>query len=58
MGTVFDELDEIETAKDFYVKAVQVPDAHYNLARIFEMSGDQLASLRHLKRYRQLLDND
>ena len=58
MGTVFDELDEIETAKDFYAKAVQVPDAHYNLARIFEMSGDQLASLRHLKRYRQLLDSD
>ena len=58
MGTVFDELDEIETAKDFYAKAVQVPDAHYNLARIFEMNGDQLASLRHLKRYRKLLDSE
>lgn len=58
MGTVFDELDEIETAKDFYAKAIQVPDAHYNLARIFELSGDELASLRHLRKYRQLLDAD
>jgi tetratricopeptide (TPR) repeat protein len=32
------------------------PDAHYNLARICEMRGDELAALRHLRRYQQLLD--
>lgn len=58
MGTVFDELDEIETAKDFYGKAPSVPDAHYNLARIFELRGDELSSLRHLRQYRQLLDTE
>ena len=56
MGTVFDELDEVETASEHYRRAPDVPDAHYNLARIFEMSGDEVSSLRHLRRYRQLLE--
>lgn len=57
MGTVFDEIDEIETAVDYYRRAPAVPDAHYNLARIFELRGDELSSLRHLRQYRQLLDS-
>ena len=56
MGTVFDELDEMETASEHYRRAPDVPDAHYNLARIFEMGGDEVSSLRHLRRYRQLLE--
>lgn len=56
MGTVFDELDEIETASEHYRRAPDVPDAHYNLARIFELNGDEVSSLRHLRKYRQLLD--
>ena len=56
MGTVFDELDEVETASEHYRRAPDVPDAHYNLARIFEMNGDEVSSLRHLRRYRQLLE--
>ncbi len=56
MGTVFDELDEVETASEHYRRAPDVPDAHYNLARIFELNGDEVSSLRHLRKYRQLLD--
>ena len=54
MGTVFDELDESDIALDYYRRAASIPDAHYNLARIFGLRGDELSSLRHLKRYRQL----
>lgn len=54
MGTVFDELEESDLALDYYRRAANVPDAHYNLARIFGLRGDELSSLRHLKRYRQL----
>lgn len=56
MGTVFDELEETNTAATYYLQAPKVPDAHYNLARIFEMRGDEVSSLRHLRKYRQLLD--
>ena len=56
MGTVFDELDEVETASEHYRRAPDVPDAHYNLARIFELNGDEVSSLRHLRKYRQLLE--
>jgi len=58
MGTIYDELDEFATAREFYVRADEIPDAHYNLARIFEVQGDELAALRHMKEYRRLLDAD
>ena len=58
MGTVFDELDEIDLAVKFYRKALAVADAHYNLARIYEIRGDRLSSLRHLRQYRRLMDLD
>tara|TARA_B100001179_G_scaffold35780_1_gene22624 strand:- start:6283 stop:6939 length:657 start_codon:yes stop_codon:yes gene_type:complete len=58
MGTVFDELDEIDLAVKFYRKALSVADAHYNLARIYEIRGDQLSSRRHLRQYRRLMDLD
>ncbi len=58
MGTVFDELDEIDLAVKFYRKALSVADAHYNLARIHEIRGDRLSSLRHLRQYRRLMDLD
>ena len=56
-GTVFDELDELSMAAQYYHRAPGVPDAHYNLARIFELRGDEVSSLRHLRTYRQLLDD-
>lgn len=58
LGTVFDELDEIEKAADYYEKAPGIPDAHYNLARIFELNGDEVSALRHIRQYRDLLDEE
>lgn len=54
LGTVFDELDEFDAALGYYRQATSVPDAHYNLARIFELRGDELRSLRHMREYRML----
>lgn len=58
MGTVFDELEEIDRAADYYRRAPAVPDAHYNLSRICELKGDELAARRHMRQYRRLLDGD
>ncbi len=58
MGTVFDELEEVERAAEYYRRAPAVPDAHYNLSRISEIKGDEVSALRHMRNYRQLLDAD
>ncbi|MEJ2090542.1 MAG: tetratricopeptide repeat protein [Gammaproteobacteria bacterium] len=44
LGTVFDELDEVDKAAD--------------LARIYEIQGDELSAQRHLRSYRTLLDSE
>lgn len=56
VGTIYDELDDVEKAAEFYLRAPRVPDAHYNLSRIYEIQGDELSALRHMRQYRQLLD--
>jgi len=56
LGTVFDELDEVDQAADYYRRAEGVPDAHYNLARICELKGDEISALRHMRHYRRMLD--
>lgn len=58
LGTVFDELDEVGKAADFYERAPGIPDAHYNLARICELNGDEVSALRHMRQYRDLLDQE
>jgi tetratricopeptide (TPR) repeat protein len=58
LGTVFDELDEVQQASDYYQKAQGIPDAHYNLARICELKGDEVSALRHMRQYRELVDDD
>ena len=58
LGTVFDELDELDSALDYYRRAPNVPDAHYNQARIFEMRGDQLALARHMREYKALMRSE
>ncbi len=58
MGTVFDELEELDKAAEYYRRAPAVPDAHYNLARIYELKGDELSALRHMRQYRKLLEAD
>ncbi|MCR9276641.1 MAG: tetratricopeptide repeat protein [Pseudomonadaceae bacterium] len=57
LGTVFDERDEHEQAALYYRRAVDVPDAHYNLARLSELAGDELSARRHLRCYRQLSED-
>lgn len=56
LGTLYDEREDMESAMACYQQADDVADAHYNLCRIFEIRGDQVAALRHLRRYRQLVD--
>ncbi len=56
LGTLFDELDEMDSAIAHYSEAPTVPDAHYNLARIFETRGDQISSRRHMRYYERLRD--
>jgi tetratricopeptide (TPR) repeat protein len=58
LGTVFDELNELESAAEYYLRAPAVPDAHFNLSRLFELLGDELAARRHMRSYRQLVDVD
>lgn len=58
LGTVFDELNELDSAADYYLRAPAVPDAHFNLARIFELLGDELAARRHMRNYRDLVGVD
>ena len=58
LGTLFDELSEGELAARFYRKAPDVPDAHYNLARIFHQRGDELACRRHRQQYQRLLKQE
>jgi len=58
LGTVFDELDEMSQAASFYQRAPAIPDAHYNLARIKELLGDEVSARRHMRHYRDLLDQE
>lgn len=57
LGTVFDELGELDMALGYYRQASEIPDAHYNLSRIFELRGDELASLRHMRQYKTLVED-
>ncbi len=56
LGTVYDELDDMEKAAEYYRRAPGVPDAHFNLSRIYQMQGDEVSALRHMRHYRELLD--
>ena len=58
LGTIFDEQDDCERAALFYRKASAVPDAHYNLARIRELEGDEINARRHLRLYHRLIDQE
>ena len=58
LGTIFDEQEDCKRAEIFYSKANLVPDAHYNLARIHELAGDEINARRHLRMYHRLIDKD
>ena len=53
-GTICDEQERIGEAMSAYRKAPDVADAHYNLARLYEIRGDQLAALRHFRRFQAM----
>ncbi len=55
LGTVHDERGDLDAAVRCYQQAAEVADAHYNLARIYEMQGNELAAVRHLRRYNELV---
>lgn len=55
LGTIYDELDQLDRALEYYRRAINVPDAHYNLARICELRGDELSARRHIREYRRMI---
>lgn len=54
LGTIFDTLEEFELAMEHYRNAPNMSQSHHNLARIFELLGDEVAAQRHLERSREL----
>ena len=54
LGTIHDEREDHQQAIDFYRRAPSIPDAHYNLSRIYQIQGNELAAARHFKRYQEL----
>ena len=55
LGTVFDELDDLDKAVNYYKKAPDIPNAHFNLSRLHELEGDEFNARRHLRLYENLL---
>ena len=53
-------LERFDAAAEAYHKAIGIeptfPDPYYNLARLLERKGNQVAALRHLKTYRKLTE--
>lgn len=54
LGTVHDEQQRRLDAIACYQKAPNVADAHYNLARLYEIGGDELSALRHFRKFQTL----
>jgi tetratricopeptide (TPR) repeat protein len=55
LGTVFDELEDLDKAVSYYKRAPDIPDAHFNLSRLHELEGDEFNARRHLRMYENLL---
>ncbi len=60
LGLALEELGQPSGALNAYRRAIEIDsrfaDAHYNLARLYEEQGDERAALRHLAKYRSLMD--
>jgi tetratricopeptide (TPR) repeat protein len=58
LGLALEDLGRERAAMDAYHAALAADaafaDAHYNLARLYERTGDRVSALRHLKSYRAL----
>ncbi len=53
-----EDLGQTDLAATAYLKTIDadpaMADAHYNLSRLYEVSGDRPAALRYLRSYDQL----
>jgi tetratricopeptide (TPR) repeat protein len=62
LGVVLEDQGKAAAAADAYRSAIAVDaeyaDAHYNLSRLLEAQGDVRGALRHLSRFRRLVQND
>lgn len=61
LGSALEALGRRREAIAAYQKAIAADpdfaDAHYNLSRLYERSGKKQAAIRHLARYKALVDN-
>jgi tetratricopeptide (TPR) repeat protein len=61
LGVVLEDRGATADAIAEYLEAVRidprVADVHFNLARLYQQSGDQQAALRHFSRFRALTRN-
>jgi tetratricopeptide (TPR) repeat protein len=58
LGVVLEDRGATVEAIEQYLEAVRldarVADVHFNLARLYQQTGDQQAALRHFSRFRAL----
>lgn len=59
LGVALEDLDRGQDALAAYAQAIAADpncaDAHFNIAKLYEATGDELAALRHLRTYRELV---
>jgi len=62
LGVALEDQDKTDDAAEAYRTAIAVDDgyadAHYNLSRLLEAEGDVRSALRHLSRFRRLMQNE
>ena len=62
LGVALEDQGKAAAAADAYRLALAADeayaDAHYNLSRLLEAQGDLRSALRHLSRFRRLMQND
>ena len=57
LGTLLDDLHREDEAIEAYLIASEFADAHYNLARLYELRSEHALAVRHLKQYRKLMED-
>ena len=61
LGVVLEDQGKFDAAADAYQAVLaqdeEYADAHYNLSRLLEKQGDARGALRHLNRFRRLIQN-
>ena len=57
LGTLLDDLHREDEAIEAYLIASEFADAHYNLARLYELRSEHALAVKHLKQYRTLMED-